>query len=107
MGYFRGEAVIMKFQKRSARLRWWLSFPKYTRINSFAMVPGTDQVLTCGHYWSNEATSDTNTDTSFYNTQAVITRVQSDGTPELFMNINGANPVTTAMGKDECWGIIP
>lgn len=107
LGYYRGEASVAKYQKRSAKLRWWLSFPNYTRINSFAMVPNTDVVLTCGHYWSNEATSDTNTDISFYATEAVIARVKDDGKPDLFVNIHGTNPDATAQSKDECWGIVP
>jgi len=41
-GYYQGAGSIMKFQKRNAKLRWWLSFPKMTRINSVVNVPSTD-----------------------------------------------------------------
>ena len=37
-GYYQGSGSIMKFQKRNAKLRWWLSFPKMTRINSVANI---------------------------------------------------------------------
>jgi hypothetical protein len=52
-GYYQGAGSIMKFQKRDGKLRWWLSFPYMTRINSVAAFPGTDQMLACGHYWTN------------------------------------------------------
>lgn len=107
LGYYQGTAAIMKFQKRNGRLRWWLSFPQYTRINSYAMIPNTGTFFTCGHYWSNEATSEQNTDIAYYSTEAVITRIRDDGTPDLYMNLHGSNPVSTAQGKDECWGIVP
>ena len=41
-GYYQGAGSIMKFQKRNAKLRWWLSFPKMTRINSVVNIPSTD-----------------------------------------------------------------
>lgn len=97
----------MKFQKRNAKLRWWLSFPKMTRINSVANIEGTDSFLACGHYWVNEDTSQTSTDTKTYQTSAVIMKVKNDGSVLNYMSISGTNPVASAVSQDECWGVSP
>jgi len=104
-GYYRGNASIMRFQKRNAKLRWWLSFPKMTRINSVKNLPGTDTFLACGHYWVNEDLVSTNTDTSTYQTSAVIMKIKNDGSVVFYMSISGNNPVSTKTSQDECWGV--
>jgi len=71
------------------------------------MVPKTADVLICGHYWSDEAEKETNTDTSLYTTSAVISRLNADGKVDLFLNIAGKNPVSGKTSQDECWGILP
>jgi hypothetical protein len=95
----------MKFQKRNAQLRWWLNFPQMTRINSISQVGTEDQFYACGHYWVNEATTETNQDTSVYQTSAVIMKVRNNGEVLFYMNIAGTNPVSTKVSNDECWGI--
>jgi hypothetical protein len=57
-------------------------------------------VLACGHYWADEATTETNTDTSLYTLQATITRFNADGNVDLFLNIAGPNPVSGKTAQD-------
>jgi len=78
-----------------------------TRINSVAFIPKQNTVYACGHYWSNEKTTAASSDTTLYNTQAVITRFSSSGNVDLFLNIKGTNPVSGLTSQDECWGILP
>jgi hypothetical protein len=57
-------------------------------------------VLACGHYWADEATTETNTDTSLYTLQATITRFNADGNVDLFLNIAGPNTVSGKTAQD-------
>lgn len=68
VGYYQGKGAVMKFQKRNANLRWWVSYPQMTRINSMAMVPATNTMLACGYFWADEETTSMNEDTSLYTT---------------------------------------
>jgi hypothetical protein len=104
-GYYQGAGSIMKFQKRNAKLRWWLSFPKMTRINSVVNIPSTDSFLACGHYWVNEDTTQLETDTKKYQTSAVIMKVKNDGQVLNYLSISGTNPVPSTVSQDECWGV--
>ena len=79
-GRNEGEGSVMQFDKRTGNLKWWTKFNNITNIRAVAQVPNDSIFYGCGDYQANEdtsAVSNIETDTNF---QAMIFKMQSDGT---------------------------
>lgn len=103
IGRYQGNGAIMRFTKRTARLRWWARFDAMSSIRGFVQVPNDSHFYICGDYNVNGEAGDF----SLATYTAGIARIINDGTVKWYMTLAGTNPdsATGAVNQDRCYGL--
>lgn len=92
-GRFEGKGSVMKFQKRDGKMDWWVKFERITSIRSVIEVPNEDYFYGCGDYQLNEDETGIQDMATQATYQAVIFKMEKDGTVNWIQEIGGSNPV--------------
>jgi len=102
-GRFEGSGSVMRFQKRNARLRWFLKFNQMTNIRSYYQVEGEDYLYGCGDYFRNEEAMAS--DMSKAQFSAAFFKLDNEGEVRWYIEAAGVNPGAQDLDQDRCMGI--
>jgi hypothetical protein len=95
----------MKFTKRDGKMDWWVKFERITSIRSVIEVPNEDYFYGCGDYQLNEDETGIQDMATQATYQAVIFKMEKDGTVNWIQEIGGSNPVAGQPRQDRCYGL--
>lgn len=95
----------MKFTKNDGAMDWWVKFERITSIRSVIEVPNEDYFYGCGDYQLNEDETGIQDMATQATYQAVIFKMEKDGTINWIQEIGGSNPDAGKPRQDRCYGL--